>query len=66
MCDVMFPCREIYKVVSVIGSANRLWNFMVCLEIFSFKEGVVLLNHTIIYLLIVHIIFTFLLLKSFA
>ena len=54
MCDVVFSCRQIYKVVCVVSSTQTPWNFMVCFKILSLGEYMVLLNQSVICLLIVH------------
>ena len=54
MCDVVFSCRQIYKVVCVVSSTQAPWNFMVRLVVFSLFEGMLGLNQSVICLLIVH------------
>ena len=60
----MFSRCEINEVVFVVCSPKRFWNYVMRLEVFPFQEGVVLLYQIVVNSLIVHIIFTFLLLKS--
>ena len=59
MSYVMFSCCKIYYIVCVVSSTNTSWNFVVSLEIFTFREIVVLLNQLIVYFLIIHYFYLF-------
>ena len=54
MCDVVFSYRQIYKVVCVVSSTQTPWNFVVRLVVFSLFEGMLGLNQTVVYALVVH------------
>lgn len=56
MCYVMFSCCQLYKIIFIVSSTHASRNFMMSLEIFSIREHMVLLDESIIYTLIVHVL----------